>query len=544
MKSKRNLPWMTVALTGLTSITLNLAACSGAADMEDIDDEAAIMDDGKYEAWNQANNPAYVDNTFIYEVAQLPLTGQTAKPPIPSDYWATFQDSINFRWDGAELSPAEKVEKALNKPGFVQAVQQNFGIASANVSACNTQNDCNALGDGSECVRPRGATGAGKCVPTWWGICHGWAPYAFSEPPAAKPVVRNGVTFYAGDLEALMSLAYSQNLPVKFLSQRCDANNPTRDARGRVISGECRDMNPGSFHVVVANMVGMRKTSLVEDKTYDSEVWNQPIRGYRVTNANNGKLREISKAEAIALVGLSGGTYAYNTAAARFYDVEMDLNWIREAAPARQNHVARADQQFTLTDHYRYVLEADASGRVIGGEWLGAAKTDHPDFVWWPTAKPTGTLPGGLTYAEIKALNDEAAGDIANGGGNTGGGNTGGGNTGGGNTGGGTTTGPNVIWQYKLLDNAIVSGGVSKYFGIGIPPNTKLTVSMTGSGNADLYMRLGAKPSLEYFGCKSTGSGSTETCSMTAGGAGGTFYVRVRPLSKMSVVTVTAVVTK
>ena len=44
--------------------------------------------------------------------------------------------------------------------------------------------------------------------------------------PTVNPVVRNGVTFYPGDLEGILSLVYSRNLPTKFLSSRCDKEDP------------------------------------------------------------------------------------------------------------------------------------------------------------------------------------------------------------------------------------------------------------------------------------------------------------------------------
>jgi hypothetical protein len=606
------LSWMMV-------VGMGLAGCNG-VQPGGLDEEENFDDDGKYEAWNQANNPAYVDRTFVYEVNNLPVEGKTKDAPIPGDYWATARDSINHRWDGEDsLSPAEKIEKALNKTGFSKSITDNFGIYGHGKKACNESAECESEMDGSSCVKPRGATGdkSGRCIPGWWGICHGWAPYAFSEPAAVNPVTKNGVTFYPGDLEGLMSLAYSENLPTKFLSQRCNKKEAAVDAGGRVIDGECRDMNPGAFYVVAANMLGKRQVGFVEDRTYDLQVWNQPVRGYKVTNAVDGKVPEISQGEAVAKLGLNlnfstvfpeaevkkaekktgsytataagelvikmtgtgdadlhvkkgaeatetvydcrpyGGNsneecrvtvaagdkvfylilgysdaskvslavganqgtpnYQYNTAAKRFFYVEMDFNWITESSPARESHVGTVDN-FTRTDSYQFILEADEAGRILGGEWVGGSRTSHPDFVWWPTGKPQGTLPGGLTYAEVKALNDQAA------------------------QGGGTT---GTVEEKTLITNRVVRN-VSAYETIGVPGGAKLEVSMTGegSGNMDLYVRLGAKPTVSSFACKSVNAGNTESCSVTAPAAGGTYYVRVRPTSGQANVTVKAKITR
>jgi subtilisin-like proprotein convertase family protein len=45
---------------------------------------------------------------------------------------------------------------------------------------------------------------------------------------------------------------------------------------------------------------------------------------------------------------------------------------------------------YTRTDVYDYVLEIDADGNIHGGEWLGASRQAHPDFLWLPTATRGG----------------------------------------------------------------------------------------------------------------------------------------------------------
>ncbi len=601
---------------------LGMAGCG--APEPSLDNEEDVMDDGKYEAWNRANNPAYVDSTFVYEVDRLPVAGESANKPIPGDYWATARDSINVRWDGdSSLSPAEKVEKAFNLTGFSKAVTDNFGIYGHGRKECKESSECEDQKDGSSCVTPRGATGdkPGRCIPGWWGICHGWSPFALSERAPVKEVTKNGVTFYPGDLEGLGSLVYSQNLPTKFLSERCNKTTDKigTDNNGRIrdTDGECRDMNPGSVHVIATNFLGLRKVGFVEDRTYSDQVWNQPVRSYKITNAVDGKLKEIQKSEAISLLGLGlkyddilgetvvkkaekksgvftapadgvfiikmsgtgdsdlhvkkgaeasetvydcrpyagtsdeeckftdlkkgdklfymvlgygdeskvqlavgslAGTaeYTYNTAAVRFFHVEMDLNYISESQPARTSHVGEIDS-YTRTDHYQYILETDANGRIQGGEWLNESRQAHPDFAWWPTAKPQGTLPGGLRYDMVKSLLDQAAD--------------------------GGTTAVTPVEKKLFSGNEITVKTSSQYEAVGVPGGAKLKVTMTGTGNADLYVRLGAKPTIYSFAAKSVGPTSNESVEVTAPAAGGTYYVRVKPGTGEAKVTVTATIT-
>ena len=214
---------------GLTTLAgallLAVTGCSG----------ADTGSDEQNETWNRANNPAYVDPDFQYAMDQLPVEGYAAEAPIPADYWATYRDNINQRWDGRESqSPAEKYAQAFGKEGLTDVISANYGIDRYKNSrkSCFADYDCDELEDGSTCARRDQMDEDGVCIPTWWGICHGWAPYAIFEPAAVDPVEHNGVTFYPGDIEALFSLVYSKGLPVKFLSERCNENSPTRTRAG------------------------------------------------------------------------------------------------------------------------------------------------------------------------------------------------------------------------------------------------------------------------------------------------------------------------
>ncbi|MSP59739.1 MAG: hypothetical protein EXR72_05245 [Myxococcales bacterium] len=604
-------PIATVAATA--ALALQFSACSG--EQVEPEDEN-ILDDGKYEAWNSANNPAYVDNTFVYEVDKLPTAGK-GKPPIPADYWATYKDNINVRWDGEmSLSAAEKFEKAFKKTGLVKTITNVHGIKAHGRKECTKNEECASMMDGSDCAIPRGDT-KGACIPTWWGICHGWAPYAISEPAPTKPVIVNGVTFYPGDLEGLMSLVYSSNLPTKFISQRCNKKEPGRDNTGRVVDSECRDMNPGTWHIIVTNFLGLRKQGFVYDRTAFDQVWNQPVEGYDITNAKDGKLVEIKKEEAVRMLGLdmnfasilaempfkkgdtkmgeyvaladgeiliksagtgdvdmwvkkgmaateaandcasTGGTsaeecrvmlkkgekvfyllkgytdgskaslsvgtkqgtpnYVYNAAAKRFFFVQMEFRYITEAGTARESRISKV-AQFTTPDQHEYILETDDAGRVLGGEWVGDSRTAHPDFAWWPTGKPGLSVANGLiTFDEVKKLHDESAG---------------------------VTQGMSPVAEVKELFKNVVIKGVSQYATVGVPANATLKVDMIGSGNADLYVRLGSRPSITSFTCKSITGTSTESCTVKAGSAGGTYYVRARPIATTSTVSVVATITK
>ncbi|MGC4115996.1 MAG: trypsin-like serine protease [Myxococcales bacterium] len=91
-------------------------------------------------------------------------------------------------------------------------------------------------------------------------------------------------------------------------------------------------------------------------------------------------------------------------------------------------------------------------------------------------------------------------------------------------TGGGTTGG-------AVTEN--VSGSVaksaSKYFGpYTVVPGSNFSVAMTGTGDADLYVRFGSKPTASSYDCRPYLDGSTESCSLTVPAGKTTAYIMVK----------------
>ena len=118
-------------------------------------------------------------------------------------------------------------------------------------------------------------------VEYWFGLCHAWVPAAMLEDRPLHTITHNGVTFHPGDLEALVIAAYNR-VGADIIGQRCNDKDADieRDEQGRALGTHCRDTNPGTLHVVMSNYLGLHRTSFAEDRTYDYEVWNQPIVAY------------------------------------------------------------------------------------------------------------------------------------------------------------------------------------------------------------------------------------------------------------------------
>ena len=659
----------------------------------------------KGDRWLPSDDPTRWDENLEFRVTELPQDGAAAQTPWTGSYWPTYEDSIAYRWDGEEtLSPAGKYGAAFEIADVADKVSAKYGVDSrATATECTEDSVCDDS-IGEVCAKRAGEE-TGRCIPSWWGICHAWAPAAILEPEPIHPVTRNGVEFKVNDLKALVSLVYNHT-QATMLSLRCNEDEEngdiTYDNYGNPTGEdlECKDTNAGTFHVIVANYLGLRGEAFVEDRTFDDEVWNQPVSAYRITRQD-----EITAAEAAVLAGAelsgdqggqqhtlegtvdegswkhfgsisvpkgstarvvmsgsgdpdlyvrkgtqpnlnewdcrpwiggaaeecnipavvedielyvsaygysastgfqivvdvagasdagdlavdetlegtvakgewkhfgsypvpAGGTlhvvmsgdgdpdlyvgtggqptkatwtcrpyvggaaeectlenlpaaaevflsvhgyqastgfslhvtvagpgapdanpYVFNLDAVTFYDVRLELDYIGESSSRTDGNLSSVISQYTHTDVYTYVLEVDADGRVIGGEWTGSSKKAHPDFLWLPTGRYNYPIAGGaITYDNVKSLLNESVAP---------------------------TTGTDTPSDGSLSESGTLAKGVWAHFGPFDVGNGELSAAITGTGDADLYVRRGAQPTLSGWDCRPYKIGSNEICALT-----------------------------
>lgn len=539
--------------------------------------------------WESADSPSIMSNDLVYNLSELPLSGEVTSIPWPGSYWPTFQDSINYRWAGDDVESAvEKFSRAFDIAGLDTRVSEYSGILSQRYgTSCTSDSECNS-GYGEACAKRRGES-EGYCIPTWFGLCHAWSPASILEPEPIMAVAKNDVTFRVNDLKALLTLAYNQ-VTTRFVSLRCNESNGRGeieyDRYGRPTGSdtECRDTNPGTFHVLMTNYLGLRKLAFVEDRIFDDQVWNQPLRGYDVLEQ-----REVTAREANTLVGATGGEtitmngmvvrstwshlgdfavqpgehvsvkltgtgdadlyvrfgaqpttrayhcrpyldgtnetcdlvvpentsrvyvsvrgyalfstftaeiglgdgaldqYQFNPDATRFYYVKSNLKYIYESGSSDDGNLSNRIDEFTGIDTYEYLLELDNNNRIIGGEWLNQSKTGHPDFLWLPVERaPTSDAP--IDYTRVKELLNESVGQVPG------------------------TQFVTVHESGTLVPNQWVNYGPFNVAG------GSLRAVMTGTNDADLYVRRGAPPTAEEFDCRPYIDGTGENCELAGSG--------------------------
>lgn len=322
-------------------------------------------------------------------------------------------------------------------------------------------------------------------VPGWFGICHGWAPASFMLPRPLKSIKlltpdNITLTFYPCEIKALASLLWAKSAPrTRFIGGRCNTEKPVFDETigrvatlhnpflaeeitssewytpdpetpapgtvevslssegwneetgeaagregGRPTAAECVDSNPGAWHLAIVNQIGVSKRSMVMDASFDFQVWNQPLLGYRYTYFNPQTLQQT---DALAEATVSRAAFTNDIfrkyrspKAATVVGIVMRVTYMGETGNDHTElDTPEADARIDV-DYY-YDLEMDAGGKIIGGEWY---TNQHPDFLWTPPvdgravsryeALATGTWQAGQAVpASWRAAAAKASADLS-----------------------------------------------------------------------------------------------------------------------------------
>ena len=341
-----------------------------------------------------ANNRSENMGVPVQKLSDLKTTAQLSNIGWSGDYWATARAGIAYRWQTAHQGNnwRDYIYRTKTNQELRAMTQEQLDMLSpAEKYDLSTQRlDFPLTND--EFTRTRNAVDRTGNVPYWYGICHGWAPAALLEADPGRRATVAGpfgkkVNFYSGDLKALTSRLYADaRVENYFLGGRCNEEIIERDPDGRILRPECRDSNPASLHLVLADYIGKRDQGFVGDIQAGAQVWNQPIVGYSVELTNERAL-------------VSEPSYRYAASGTvKLVDVQLHLSYLVEESPAREPVAPNLASQ-----DFAYTLEVDAGGYIIGGEWRSEERID---FMWQLKRRPTEVGDSTLSYRDIKSLLD------------------------------------------------------------------------------------------------------------------------------------------
>lgn len=194
----------------------------------------------------------------------------------------------------------------------------------------------------------------------WAGHCNGLAAAGVMLEEPKRGIRYKGVYFGIHDVKALLVEMWQGSGWI--IGAKCNRKNPTHDDYGRINEEECRDLNPGTFHLALTNYIGLFGKALIFDMDNSEAVWNYSVSSYRVIN----KIW-LTRNEAASAMHNDGTPYTYNDDASDIVRVKMEVTYV---GVGKKN--------------YEYLLELDLKGNILGGEWFKESKKNHPDFIWRP----------------------------------------------------------------------------------------------------------------------------------------------------------------
>ncbi|MBY0517540.1 MAG: hypothetical protein K2P81_11555 [Bacteriovoracaceae bacterium] len=308
--------------------------------------------------WPKHSDPALVSKNFIKIYEQLPLTGShdLAGTGWSDDFWPKQKGLINRRWNSA------------GEPGFDLLSPSRDSIKKMSAEEIGklapTEKYDLWLGNYDYPLVKRVNSLADKKSNDWSGICDGWSPASLYYPEPRPVIATNPdgikIPFGASDIKALISFyyAYEVKTPTSQVGLRCYL---TRGFTG--LSRGCGDdVNPGAFHIIIANKLGIEKHGFIADVDRLKEVWNQPVVGFnslvKMTKLPNHRAAKDAVVEIL---------------------VETELIYVDESAPQWSTILGTSKQQYSSLK-LEYTLELNVLGEIIGGEWISWIR---PDFLWF-----------------------------------------------------------------------------------------------------------------------------------------------------------------
>lgn len=312
------------------------------------------------EAWQSDSSPEIMSYYYEKKFANLPVTGKVKKTNHywSGDYWALKKGNINYRWFAAN-----KIGFGYKSPTKSEALRMTTREL-AELSPSEKYDLFTGLYDYPLKNEVYRIANPGASI--WEGICHGWSPATMNHPEPKPVLVKNpdgiDIPFGSTDLKALLSYYYAHvhQAPDNFqVGKRCYKEGMQRNDRTCI-----NDLNAGAFHIVMANLIGIDGRGFIADMQRYDEVWNHPFTEYKSQVMGYSMPDRTSAPGTVTRV-----------------DIQSVITYVDENGHD-WHPVMNTPKQLSKLVTYRYFVELDSAGNVIGGEWISK---ERPDFLWMMT---------------------------------------------------------------------------------------------------------------------------------------------------------------
>lgn len=311
------------------------------------------------EAWKGFSAPEIMASGFIHHMKELPLEGTVQIGPRAwsGHYWPSREGGINVRWNSPSKegfdykSPSKEKVKNMSLEQLAQlAPTEKYDLYTAQYDYP---------------MKELAATAASRHAPYWAGICNGWTPATLHHNEPTPKVMTNPdgiqIPFGSADIKALLSYYYAFHHETEGSNQvglRCFFGRWMGGSKG------CdEDLNAGAFHIVISNMLGLRKEGFAADVDRFKEVWNQPVVAYK-SQVLADKLKPSDKAAETAVKEIK---------------IKTEFFYVDEVEHVSWDVVHGTTEQLIAKKEYTYFLEIDGAGNIVGGSW---DSFERPDFLW------------------------------------------------------------------------------------------------------------------------------------------------------------------
>lgn len=226
----------------------------------------------------------------------------------------------------------------------------------------------------------------------WWGHCNGWAASSVMEREPRESVWVSGVEFSVGQRKALLAELWMESVS-DFVGERVtnwdDFESP-----------DFWDVTPAQFYLLLTNVMGRQRQSIIVDKSTGIEVWNHPLVAYET--------RPISRDDYLGADPKSPSIYRVAMETTLWWPRAIGMpgfvtprfrwqsNYFFSKRTLRYELWVDAPLEFNesgqLVSSGQVILEDKKSGRWMNGSTRDALVNSHPDFMWIPVrpAKSTG----------------------------------------------------------------------------------------------------------------------------------------------------------